>query len=298
MTSLRRGPRSLAYRLGAAALLLVMGLAATGCLRGYAEDSVRKMLPRLIGKAERYDVTIQDTTDSQLVSGRVGHLIIVGRRIQIKDGPVVDRLEVHMHNLVVDTKKKAIKSVDRGTFDIDFVQNDVARFLRKKLHTGDSLKVIFATNAMTVVLPASLLGRSLDLAVRGTLATDGPTRVIFVPEGASIGRHHLPDRVTHPVLQSINPVADIKSLPVPARIDTVTMQPNVLNVKGRLYPKDETGPPPATPSPQPSSSPTPSPSPTASPRPTPGTPSPAPSPGPKSSARSWFDSILHFRIFR
>ena len=263
-----------------ALVLVVLAATASGCFRGYAEDSVRKMLPRLIGKAERYDVSIQNTTDSQLMGGRVTDLTILGRRIHIKDGPVVDRLEVHMHNLVVDIKKKAIKSVDHATFDLDFVQSDVAAFLRQKLHTGDRLKVIFAPSAMTIVLPASLLGRSLDLSVRGSLATNGPTQVVFVPEGVSIGAHHLPDSVTHPVLESLNPVADVKSLPVPARIDTLTMRPNVLNVKGRLYPREDVTVPTASPSPQASPTIMPSPQPTssASPTPKPASPTPVASP--------------------
>lgn len=265
-----------------ALVLVILAATASGCFRGYAEDSVRKMLPRLIGKADRYEVHIENTTDGQLMGGRVTDLSIVGRRVRIKDGPVVDRLEVHMHNLVVDTKKKAIKSVDRATFDLDFLQNDVARFLRQKLHTGDRLKVIFAPSAMTVVLPASLLGRSLDLSVRGSLATNGPTQVVFVPEGASIGSHHLPDSVTRPVLETLNPVADVKSLPVPARIDTVTMRPNVLNVKGRLYPRDDATPPTASPSPQASPSSLPNPQPTAT-TPLPGSPTPAASPSPAAS---------------
>ena len=261
-------------------------MATTGCLRGYAEDSVRKMLPGLVGKADRYDVSIRNTSDGQLMGGRVTDLVIVGRRVHIKDGPVVDRLEVQMHNLVVDTRKKAIRSVERATFDLDLVQADVAQYLRKKLHVGDRLKVIFAPSAVTVVLPASLFGCSLDLSVRGNLALDGPTRVVFVPEGASIGAYHLPDSVTRPVLQTLNPIADVKSLPVPACIDSLTMRPNVLNVSGRLYPTVGGPHPQASPqpSPGPSTAPSPSPSPSHSPVPRPPSPQPTTSPSASPSA--------------
>lgn len=262
-------PRRIALLLSFAALLL----ATTGCIRGIAEDSVRKSLPKLIGPADKYEVKIENTPDGRLMAGDIEDLSIVGTRVRTKDGLVLDKLVVKMHRLKVDTGKKSIKSVEKATFDIDIKQEDLSAMAQQRVHGFGTPQVLLATNSVSVVLPAKLLVTSMDSTLHGVLAVEDGQRVSFIPDRLTIGIIPVPDLLVSAAVGRVNPLADLRSLPVPVQIDSLTTDSGLMNVKGRLF--VATGASAAVPNP------TPTPTPPAVPRVTPPTPHTAPTSSPE-----------------
>lgn len=263
-------------------LLLVLLLGAVGCIRGIAEDSVRKSLRKIIGPAEKYEVTIEHTSDGRLMAGDIEDLTVVGHRVRTKDGLVIEKLTVKMHKLKVDTGQKRIKSVESATFDLDVQQEALSALARQRVRGVARPVVLLGTNTVSVVLPAKLLNASVDTTLRGMLAVDASQRIMFIPDRLTIGPLPVPLLLVTAAVGQINPLADLRALPVPAEVDSLTTFSGVLNVKGRLYvspgasaatpnpPGGRPWPPPAatsTPGPTPSASPSSAPSATPSPRP-------------------------------
>jgi hypothetical protein len=242
----------------------VLALAATGCIRGIAEESVRKSLPKLIGPAEKYEVHIEHTSDGRLLAGDIEDLTIIGHRIRTRDGLVINDLAVRMHGLKVDTGKKQIKSVERAVFDLDILQEDLSALARQKVHGVGNPVVLLATSGVSVVVPARLLRASLDSTLHGVLAVDDGRRIDFVPDRLTlVGIIPVPDLVLAAAISRINPLADLSALPVPVQIDMLTTDSGKMNVKGRLYvapgastamPNPPPPPPPRPAAPSPSSS--------------------------------------------
>lgn len=228
-------------------------LASCGCIRGIAEDSVRKSLPRIIGPAEKYVVKIEHTSDGQLLGGKVEDLTIVGHRVRTKDGLVIERLSVRMHGIEVDTRKKQIKRVGGATFDLDVKQEDLSRLAADKVRGLGHPQVLLGQGSVALVMPAKVLNASVDSVLRGSIAVEAEQKILFIADGLTIGSVPVPSLLVTAAVSRINPLADLRALPVPVRVDSLTTEVGVLNVKGRLFVPDEAAEPSgaAAPSPQP-----------------------------------------------
>lgn len=260
-------------------LLLACGLTSVGCVRGFAEEAVRRSLPHIIGPADRYVVKIENTPDGRLMAGDIEDLSVVGYHVTTKDGLIIARLAVTMHGLKIDTGKKQIKSVEKAVFDLDIAQDDLSRLAREKLHGIGNPQVLLSNNGVSLVLPAHLLKLSVDTTLRGALAVEEGQRILFVPDRLTIGILHVPDALVSAAVGRVNPVADLRTLPVPAQVDLMTIDKGILNVRGRLFATPATA---AAPTPATAAAPTPDPSPPATSTDTAETPQAS---APKSSSR-------------
>lgn len=240
--------------LGALGLGLLL---CTGCIRGIAEDAVRKSLPRIIGPAERYEVHIEHTPDGQLVGGRIEDLSIIGHRVRTKDGLLIERLAVRMHKIEVDTRKKQLRRVESATFDLAVRQEDLSQLACARLHGLGKPQVLLGDSRVSVVVPARLLNGSVDTVLRGMLAVEEEQKILFIADALTVGPVAVPDLLVTAALARINPLADLRTLPVPVRVDALMMEVGVLTVRGRLFVPDAAPPPPSTSIHEASSSPTP-----------------------------------------
>ena len=230
-----RSGAALGGRIASLILLALFMLLEVGCIRSIAEDGVRKSLPRIIGPAEKYEVKIEHTPDGQLLGGRIEDLTIIGHRVRTKDGLVIDQLTVHMHKIEVDTRKKQIKRVESASFALGVRQEDLSRLASAKMHGIGNPQVLLAENSVAVVMPAKVLNTSMDTVLRGTLAVEEEQKVLFVADGLTIGPLAVPGAVVSAAVSRINPLADLRTLPVPVRVDSLTTEAGVLAVKGRLF---------------------------------------------------------------
>lgn len=224
-------------------LLFAVVLFATGCVRGIAEDAVRKSLPNIIGPAEKYEVKIEHSSDSQIMHGDIQDLTVVGLHVKTKDGLTIKRLTVKMHGLKVDTHKKSLTSVEQAVFDLDISQEDLSVLARDKVHKLGKPVVLLSANSVTVALPAKVLSASMDVTLHGALSVQEGQRVLFVPDKMTVGLLPIPSMLLSSAIDRINPVADLRGLPVPVQIDSLTTESGVMNVKGRLFvPTDASAP--------------------------------------------------------
>lgn len=240
----------------AALFFLGLGmLMSCGCIRGIAEDSVRKSLPRIIGPADKYEVKIEHTSDGQLLGGKVEDLTIVGHRVRTKDGLVIERLSVRMHKIEVDTRKKRIKRVESATFDLDVKQEDLSRLASDKVRGLGHPQVLLGQNSIALVVPAKVLNASVDTVLRGSIVVEAEQKILFIADGLTVASVPIPSVLVSAAVSRLNPLADLRTLPVPVRVDSLTTYVGVLNVKGRLFVPDEAAVPPGAEAPTPAPTP-------------------------------------------
>lgn len=215
-------------------------LASTGCFQGIAESQVRKTLTRLLGPAQHYDVKIEHTSDGMLLDGHVQDLSIQATRVATREGLVIQRFDVEMHNLQLNRDKKSVKSVERAAFDLDILQEDLSNLARRKIHDIHDVQVLISPQAVTVVAPARALNQAVDFSLQGRLSVADGERIDFTPTGVGIGPLTVATGVLKLIMGRINPIADLSKLPIPVTIDALNQEPGVLNVRGRLFQKPTT----------------------------------------------------------
>lgn len=222
--------------------LLVGALCSAGCFQGMAEDQVRKTLTRLLGPAEKYEIHIANTSDSMLLGGEVRDLSINAKRVATRDGLVIQRFDVRMHGLKLDKAKKKVESVQTATFDLDILQEDLSTLACRKVQKMGDVQVLVAPGEVAVVMPARALGQALDLSVRGGLSVDEGVRIVFRPNGISVGPLSLNEGLPRMVLERINPIADLSKLPIPVYVERLVAGAGVLSIHGQLFRSIATGP--------------------------------------------------------
>jgi hypothetical protein len=237
------------------ALLLVGALLASGCVQNIAEGQIKKTLTKMLGPADKYVVDIRNTSDGELLSGKVNDLDITGRRVRTKDGLCLDRFHVRMKGLKLDKDKKNVESVQEAVFDIDILQEDLSKMARAKVQNFGDVQVLLGAGDVSVVAPAKALNLAVDLSVQGSLQVQDGTRINFAPRAVALGPLTLADGPVQALAARINPIADLTGLPIPIFVDVLTSQAGRLAIQGRLF-LDKTlpaaEPPVPAPSPEPS----------------------------------------------
>ena len=112
---------------------LAAPLAMTACstyLDARAEAALREALLRVVGPAESYDVRV---SGANLDGSRFERVRFVGRRIARADAPVLDRLELDLHGVVVDRAAKSLTAVAATRVELQLKGADLAVFLRRWL---------------------------------------------------------------------------------------------------------------------------------------------------------------------
>jgi hypothetical protein len=172
-------------------------LAATACstyLDARAEAALREALLRVVGPAESYDVRVSGASRD---GSRFERVRFVGRRIARADRPVLDRLELDLHGVVVDRAAKSLTAVAATRVELQLKGADLAVFLRRWL--GEPEVTLAPPDRIAVV------GAQLFLTI----------------DRIRLGRGEAPPLARVIVERAINPIFDVGEAPLPARLDAV-----------------------------------------------------------------------------
>ena len=233
----RRGPnhnaRAMRKRALAAALtaLLTAGLASCAAYRDrQVEGIVLEALPRLLGPADRYQVTVQDADASR---SRVQAIRAVGVRVQRSGTPVLDRIDVSLRDVALDLPAKQVTSIGDASVSLHLLASD----LRDYLATQQWLErpsVSFSAPA-DITIRARLTipgvpGLGAPAEFRGRLLARGSALVLGI-EAMSFGDRGAPLLVRSLVEQAINPIFDAGQYAVPSRLDSAAVEADALVIR-------------------------------------------------------------------
>ena len=221
-----------AYRSAAASMLCVAGFMAIGACASVVdnavEDAIRAELPRLIGPARTYAVTV---SGADVGAGSIDLAQVTGTRIERPGSPVIDSADVALSGVRFDAASKRITAVAASKVNARLLPADVARFLDAKPGV-DAVEVSFqASGEMEVRLVPTLGGYALPagtrVQLRGRFVVAGQFLNLSVSElrvaGLSLGA--LP---TGALEALVNPLVDLSKLPAPSRMDSASVVDGVL----------------------------------------------------------------------
>jgi len=223
--------------IAAAALLLA---ACAGQLERRVEGLIVEALPRLFGPAERYEAQVQG---ARADGSRFERVRALGLRVRPERGPVVDRIEAELIDVVVDRAARRISALRDARASLRLRADDLAEYLGRRwieapqVRFGDAGTIV-VTGRLRLPQLAASIGPSAEF--RGRLVPRG-AQLLLAIEALRLGDRAAPALALGLVEAAINPIFDASEHPVPARFDRVAAEGDALVIEAsgsRLPPPD------------------------------------------------------------
>ena len=203
------------------AVALFLLAACSTYLDARAEAALRDALVRVVGPAESYDVRVVGASAD---GTRFEQVRFVGRRIARANAPVVDRLELDLHGVVVDRREKVLTAVGATHAELRLRGADLADYLRQSGWIADPSVVFNAPDRIVIAGTPRLAGIALAIGdgaeFQGRLFASGSQLRLGV-DRVRIGASTAAPLLRAVIERAINPLLDVSAYPLPARIDAV-----------------------------------------------------------------------------
>ncbi|MBI3946759.1 MAG: DUF2993 domain-containing protein [Armatimonadetes bacterium] len=219
----------LAVALLAGAALLV------GCgSGGGAGKTLEKMLPRLVGPAQRYEVRVSGASDH-----RIGGAKVRASRLAAGEGLVLDTVVVDLTEVRFDRDRRELLGVDRADFSGILLQEDLNAYLRDRPTLARDLRVRITPGGAQLRGTADIpgvrlpLGLTPDFAMNGSLGVDDMGRLRFEPTHISVVGIEVPSVAAKLLASQINPLVDLTRLRLPIHLRSAELGPGEARLYGR-----------------------------------------------------------------
>lgn len=202
-----------------------LGLVAFGVVSctpaNLVEQGIERELPKYVGPAENYDVKIHGL---KLVSSSADSVVAVGERVRPEGSPIIDRLQLDLQGVVYDRAQEKLSRVDGARLTAVIKSYDLADFLESDRNIRSAEVILQSPNQATLRIQPNLgsfiLPKGITVDVTGRLVGEG-TQLSFEVDKVSAAGLDLSSMVARRLSDLINPLADLKELPVSVEITSV-----------------------------------------------------------------------------
>jgi hypothetical protein len=225
------------FRFCLSVIVVVAIVVFCGCggdpVKGKIERSVADSLPKLIGPAESYSVRASGSTFG-MIRGKISGLDIIGIGVELPAGLRVDRLNVKITDLMVDTDTKQIKRVGSTQFAASLSEKELNRYLANKYPNVPGLKAelrgnklaIFAKPGVSVLKVAVVADADLVIRDQRILALDLKKLDVAGLGAPGFAREFLESRVGE--------IFDARDIGYDATLTSVVLGPGTITLSGSL----------------------------------------------------------------
>lgn len=222
------------FLLAVALVVTVVAASIAGCA-GYVnqrlEAALREALPRLVGPAERYDVSVRG---ADAAGSRVDEVHAVGIRVQRPRTPVLARVDVTLRDVAVDRDARRVTSVGRATVALHLREQDMTDHLAGQRWVEGATVRFSGADEITVGgrlgIPGLTALALLPAEFRGRVVARGAQLLLRI-DAITIGAQAAPALARRAVEQAINPIFDAAEHAVPSQIDAVQVAAGELVIR-------------------------------------------------------------------
>jgi len=214
----------IASRQMAIGLAMMMASTLGGCTpANLVEQGIERELPKYVGPAEKYDVEIQGLN---IISGSAETVVAVGERVRPDGAPVIDRLSLDLQGVVYDKQTERLTQVNNARLTAVIKTPDLADFLETYRNVNEAEVILNSPNEATLRIRPQLGDYSvppgITVDVTGTLVGEG-TQLRFEVSDVSAAGIDISAIASHRLSNAVNPLADLKNLPVRVEITSVVV---------------------------------------------------------------------------
>ena len=218
--------------------LCILAIAASAAWAAISAASAEKVLRAKIDedwKTHNLRVTVKPySSDARTQKGQFAYLAMAADWAEEKEDKVklVDfsmsakDVQIDVNELV---KRKKLRVVNSGatTANVRLMESDVNRLLAMKKTAIENLKVDFGNGELTFT------GKyKVNIKLTGTIEIKNSYELHFKPTQASIGILGVPIGIVNKFLGSLNPVVDMRKLPLQPKLKTLKITPTYMQVIG------------------------------------------------------------------
>ncbi|MBE9059713.1 DUF2993 domain-containing protein [cf. Phormidesmis sp. LEGE 11477] len=218
----KREVHSSTARLTVSLSALLCGLSVISCTpSSLVEQGIERELPKYVGPAERYDVKIEGFDASK---GSADSVVAVGERVRPEGAPVIDRLALNLTGVVYDKQAERLSRVDNVSLTAVVKTPDLSDFLETYRNVREAEVTLQAPDrAMLRIRPQIdqfALPSGITVDVGGELV-GRDTQLRFEVDSVSAAGIDVSAIAASRLSDAINPLADLKDLPVDVEIASV-----------------------------------------------------------------------------
>jgi len=213
-----------------AVLVAVLVAACASVLDERAASALREALTRAVGPAASYDVRV---SCASLDASRFERVSVVGGRVARARAPVIDRIELELHGVVIDRQEKRLVALADSRGELRVRAADLTAFLGQSGWIDDAAVTLAAPDRIRVSGRPRIAGIALvaggGVVIEGRLSSTG-TQLRLALDRVRIGDASAPALVRAVLEGAINPLFDAAEHPLPAQIDAVEVDTEALRI--------------------------------------------------------------------
>lgn len=222
-------------------LLLALSLCFTsGCgrtINRVAEEKIRDVLPSVIGPAKSYKVQIVNS-DLRTLQGKVSTVFIEGTDVILPSGLLLDKLNVQLKDVVVDTGRKKIKSIRSTSFDLSVSEANLDEFMAGESPVGEEIQNIRIhfkpKNVVTVTGARVTIGLAIPFTMTGPVKVAGAQKIELDPEHLVVSGLPIGGVPLQFIKKRIESSADLSNLGVPMTLSKIETQASLMRLYGTI----------------------------------------------------------------
>lgn len=215
---------------------LATAMIITGCsdpVRRTVEDKIEAALPRLVGPADSYTVSVSGST-AGMIKGKLRSAHIVGRGVRMPSGLTVSELDVTSQGIQIDRHRQQISSVVSTNYSATLAQDALNKYLTDNYRYVPRLKAELHKDQMRVSASPEVAGITVHIIADCGLKVRDNRYLILDLTNVSVVGISSPGFAREYLESKINPVFDSSSLGYDAKVDKVTIKQGGMKIEGTL----------------------------------------------------------------
>ena len=226
------------------ALLLLLGpihpqppataLKPMAARRAMLERALVHDLQEHVGAARRWVLNLNPHDISAPDADTIPEAVIRGINVRVPQGPVVSEIVLALRDLQFDPATHDLQGARQARMSVTLRAAELERIASaQNLGPVGRLRIHCHPGAIVVRAVARTHGFGIPVAVRGVPKVRG-TQILFDVDRASVMNLRMPRRFIDRLEASVNPLADLATINVPARLDRISIGEDVLVAEGSL----------------------------------------------------------------
>lgn len=204
----------------ALSLACAIAVAATGCagpVNHSVADGIKSALPQVIGPAQEWDVAVTGNPGT-IIRGRIPGVVIHGRDVQASPQITIASLDIKAADVVVDVRRRALKSIGSLTFAGVLTQPNLNDYLAATAPAAhgrpDNLAITLNDHDLLLSFDQKVSSFKIPVRVAGGLAVSskGDDKIDFEPTNLKVASLPIPRSIVLYAARAINPAIDLSSL--------------------------------------------------------------------------------------
>lgn len=202
--------------IAAVGLIINYGLSAMNtAANSKIENKIVSHLPNILGPAKSYHARMDSPFASiDLMRGNIPSVKISAKKLALKNGMIVDNLDVTLHDIKADVKNGRVKKVGRAEYVVSVSEAELKSYIKKKYSGSgaDDLNISLLDNNVHIGTSIAVHGFKTKASADAGLGISNKTQVIVKLKKITASNIVVPNIIKEKLESKYNPIFDASTL--------------------------------------------------------------------------------------